>query len=132
MRTLLVVLLLASSLVAQSTAPTPSPAPQAPAGHGMLNNPEKFADAHLAAVDRAVTLTDAQKPKLRAIFLDEAKKLGTILGDATLTDQQRGTKVQSLHFATIHRVAAELTAEQREKFFNFMPEARPRPGVVQN
>ncbi len=126
MRTLLAILFLSATLLAQT------PAPQPPAGHGILNNPEKFADAHLAAVDRAVTLTDAQKPRLRAIFLDEAKRLGTILGDAALTDQVRGRKIQSLHLATVHRVAVELTPQQREKFFNFMPEARPRPGVVQN
>ena len=121
MRTFIAILILAASMLAQ-----------APAGHGILGNPEKFADAHLAAVDRAVTLTDAQKPRLRVIFVNEAKKLGTIFGDASLTDVQRQRSIQSLHLATVHQVAAELTPEQREKFFNFMPEARPRPGVVQN
>jgi Spy/CpxP family protein refolding chaperone len=130
MRTLVLVLVLATSLLAQSGPP--SPAPQAPAGHGILGNPEKFADAHLSAIDKAVTLTDEQKPRLRAIFVSEAKRLGKILTDSTITDEQRQRSVQSLHLATIHQVATQLTPEQREKFFNFMPEARPRPGVVQN
>ena len=129
MRTLFVVLILATSMLAQSVPPT-QPNSQAP--QSILSNPEKFADAHLAAVDRAVTLTDAQKPRLRAIFLDEAQKLGRVLGDTKVTDDQRQRSIQSLHLATVHLVAAELTPEQRQKFFNFMPEARPRPGVVQN
>jgi Spy/CpxP family protein refolding chaperone len=130
MRTLLVVLILAASLLAQSSPQ--APLPQAPAGHGILGNPEKFADAHLNAIDKAVTLTDEQKPRFRVVFVNEAKKLGTIFSDTKLTDEQRQRSVQSLHLTTIHLVAAELTPEQREKFFNFMPEARPRPGVVQN
>jgi Spy/CpxP family protein refolding chaperone len=134
MRRLVFFLVIATSLLAQSGPQTqqPSQAPQAPAGHGILGNPEKFADAHLAAIDKAVTLSDEQKPRLRAIFVNEAKKLGKILTDSTITDDQRQRSVQSLHLATIHQVATELTPEQREKFFNFMPEARPRPGVVQN
>jgi Spy/CpxP family protein refolding chaperone len=132
MRTLLVILVLATSLAAQSAQQPPAQPQQAPAGHGILGNPEKFADAHLSAIDKAVTLTDEQKPRLRAIFVNEAKKLGTILTDANVTDIQRQRNIQSLHLATIHQVATELTPDQREKFFNFMPEARPRPGVVQN
>lgn len=122
MRTLLILFLLSASLFAQS----------APQGHSILGNPEKFADAHLAAVDRAVTLSDEQKPKVRAIFVTEAKNLGALLSDATISDDQRQRKLQSLHLTTLHLVAKELTPEQQKKFFNFMPEARPRPGVVQN
>jgi hypothetical protein len=55
-----------------------------------------------------------------------------IFNDATLSDEQKGRSIQSLHLTTLHLVAAELTQEQRQKFFNFMPDARPRPGVVQN
>lgn len=130
MRPILIVLLLASSLLAQSAPQTPSP--QAPAGHGILGNPEKFADAHLNAVDKAVSLTDEQKPRVRTVFVNEAKKLFSIFNDATLSGEQKGHSIQSLHLTTLHLVAAELTPEQRQKFFNFMPEARPRPGIVQN
>jgi hypothetical protein len=122
MRTLFAILVLSISLLAQT----------APAGHGILGNPEKFADAHLAAVDRAVVLTDQQKPKVRAIFVTEATKLGTLFTDATISDDQRQRSLQSLHLTTLHLVAKELTPEQQKKFFNFMPEASPRPGVVQN
>jgi Spy/CpxP family protein refolding chaperone len=66
------------------------------------------------------------------VFVNEAKKLVSIFNDATLTDEQKGRSIQSLHLTTLHLVAVELTPEQRQKFFNFMPEARPRPGVVQN
>jgi Spy/CpxP family protein refolding chaperone len=132
MRTLIATLLLAASLLAQTAAPSPTPAPQAPAGHSILGNPEKFADAHLAAVDRAVALTDEQKPKIRTIFVTEATKLGVIFADNTISQDQRQRSLQSLHMTTLHLVAKELTPEQQKKFFNFMPEARPRPGVVQN
>jgi Spy/CpxP family protein refolding chaperone len=131
MRPILIVLILATSLLAQSV-PQQTPPPQAPAGHGILGNPEKFADAHLAALDKAISLSDEQKPRVRSVFVNEARKLVSIFNDATLTDQQKGRSIQSLHLTTLHLVAAELTPEQRQKFFNFMPEARPRPGVVQN
>jgi Spy/CpxP family protein refolding chaperone len=133
MRPLLIVLVvLASSLLAQSAPQSQTPPPQAPAGHGILGNPEKFADAHLAAVDKAVSLSDQQKPRVRTVFVNEAKKLFAIFNDSTLSDEQKGRSIQSLHLTTLHLVAAELTQEQRQKFFNFMPDARPRPGVVQN
>jgi Spy/CpxP family protein refolding chaperone len=133
MRPLLIVLVvLASSLLAQSAPQSQTPPPQAPAGHGILGNPEKFADAHLTALDKAVSLTDEQKPRVRTVFVNEAKRLMAIFNNTTLTDDQRGRSIQSLHLTTLHLVAAELTQEQRQKFFNFMPDARPRPGVVQN
>ncbi len=129
MRPLIFVVLLSAALFAQ--APPPQSQPQAPAGHSILSNPEKFADAHVSALDRAVKLTDEQRPKVRAIFVDEAKRLGKIMSDASITDAQRQNSIQSLHLATIHRVAAELTPEQREKYFQTQP-PKPRPGVVQN
>jgi Spy/CpxP family protein refolding chaperone len=133
MRPLLIVLVVfASSLLAQSAPQSQTPPPQAPAGHGILGNPEKFADAHLTALDKAVSLTDEQKPRVRTVFVNEAKRLMAIFNNTTLTDDQRGRSIQSLHLTTLHLVAAELTQEQRQKFFNFMPDARPRPGVVQN
>jgi Spy/CpxP family protein refolding chaperone len=132
MRPIFIVLILATSLLAQSAPQSQAPPPQAPAGHGILGNPEKFADAHLAALDKAISLTDEQKPRVRTVFVNEAKKLVSIFNDATLTDEQKGRSIQSLHLTTLHLVAVELTPEQRQKFFNFMPEARPRPGVVQN
>jgi Spy/CpxP family protein refolding chaperone len=132
MRPILIVLILASSLLAQSAPQSQTPPPQAPAGHGILGNPEKFADAHITALDKAVALTDEQKPRVRTVFVNEAKKLIAIFNDATLSDEQKGRSIQSLHLTTLHLVAAELTQEQRQKFFNFMPDAQPRPGVVQN
>ncbi len=108
-------------------------APSAPSGHSILSDPNAFADAHLSALDRAVHLTDEQKPKVRAVFIDEANRLGKILGDTKMTDERRQSALQALHMATIHRVAAELTPEQRQKYFNTQPPQPRQPkGTVQN
>src|SRR3569832_880113 len=103
MRTLVALLLLSATLFAQ-----------APSGHSILGNPEKFADAHLAAVDRAVMLSDEQKPKVRAIFVTEATKLGQLFNDSSLTQEQRQRGLQSLHMTTLHLVAKELTPDQQK------------------
>jgi hypothetical protein len=60
-----------------------------PPGHQMLALPDAFADGHLAALDKQVSLSPDQKPQLRAVFLQEGKELFAIFGDTTLSDAQK-------------------------------------------
>ena len=130
MRTFAIILALSASLLAQSAAPQTSPS--APPGHSILGDPNKFADAHVNSLDRVVTLTDQQRPKVRAIFFDEAQRLGKIMTDQSITDEKRQNSLQSLHLATMHRVAMELTPEQREKYWGKQPPPKRREPTVQN
>lgn len=81
----------------------------------MLASPETFADGHLAALDRRVQLTDEQKPKIRALFLDEGKQLFALLSSSSLTPEQKQAGIQKLHLQTAAKVNSILTAEQRRR-----------------
>lgn len=85
-----------------------------PPGHQMLSSPDAFADGHLAALDKQVTLTAEQKPKVRAVFLQEAKELFAVFGDKTLTQEQKQARIQQLHVTARDQVWNLLTQEQRK------------------
>ena len=55
----------------------------------MLSSADAFADGHLAALDKQVTLTTEQKPKVRAVFLQEANELFAVFGDKSTTQEQK-------------------------------------------
>ena len=95
-----------------------------PPGHQMLSSPDAFADGHLAALDKQVSLTAEQKPKLRAVFLDEANQLFAVFGDKSLTQEQKQARIQQLHVATQSKVWGLLTHEQRKAMSE---SSAPRP-----
>jgi Spy/CpxP family protein refolding chaperone len=103
---------------AQSTGPIPP-------GHRMLSSPEAFADGHLAALDKQVNLTAEQKPKVRAVFMEEAEELFAIFGDKNMTQEEKQTRIQQIHVTARTLVWNLLTHEQR-KLMNEGPEP-PRP-----
>jgi Spy/CpxP family protein refolding chaperone len=96
-----------------------------PPGHQMLSSPEAFADGHLAALDKQVSLTTEQKPKLRAVFLQEANELFAVFGDKSMTQEQKQARIQQLHVATRDKVWGLLTNEQR-KMMTVPPAPPPR------
>ncbi|HVO78374.1 MAG TPA: hypothetical protein VMT39_00005 [Candidatus Bathyarchaeia archaeon] len=96
-----------------------------PPGHQMLSSPDAFADGHLAALDKQVSLTAEQKPKVRAVFLDEANQLFAVFGDKAMTQEQKQARIQQLHVATQSKVWSLLTHDQR-KAISESP-APPRP-----
>ena len=93
-----------------------------PPGHQMLSSPDAFADGHLAALEKQVTLTAEQKPKLREVFLDEGKQLFAIFGNKSMSQEQKQAHIQQLDVTTQSKVWSLLTHEQRKR----MSEA-PRP-----
>jgi len=96
-----------------------------PPGHQMLSSPDAFADGHLAALERQVGLSPEQKPKLRAVFLQEANDLFAVFGDARLSEAQKQARIQQLHLATQSKVWNLLTHEQRKQMSE--SPAPPRP-----
>jgi|SRR5208337_417201 len=85
-----------------------------PPGHQMLSSPDAFADGHLAALDKQVKLTDEQKPKVRAVFLQEANQLFAVFGDKNMTQEQKQARIQQIHVAARDKVWGLLTHEQRK------------------
>ena len=96
-----------------------------PPGHQMLASPDAFADGHVAALDKQVKLTAEQKPKVRAVFLQEANELFAVFGDKTMTQEQKQARIQQLHLTTQSKIWGLLTHEQR-KTMTEGPEP-PRP-----
>jgi len=96
-----------------------------PPGHQMLADPEKFADGHLAALDQKVQLTADQKPKLRAVFLAEGKRLFALLNDPNIPLEQKQAGIEKVHLETASKVNSMLTPEQRRRAAP--PEERPAP-----
>ena len=96
-----------------------------PPGHQMLASPAAFADGHLAALDKQVSLSEDQKPKLRAVFLQEGNDLFAVFGDRSLSDAQKQTRIQQIHVATRDKVWGLLTHEQRKQMSE--SPATPRP-----
>jgi len=85
-----------------------------PPGHQMLSSPDAFADGHLAALDKQVKLTAEQKPKVRAVFLQEANALFAVFGDSTMTQEQKQAHIQQIHIKARDEVWNLLTHEQRK------------------
>jgi Spy/CpxP family protein refolding chaperone len=121
-RTAILLALTISVLAVTALAQNPGGVPP---GHQMLSSPAAFADGHLAALDKQVALTAEQKPKVRAVFLQEAKELFVVFGDKTLTQEQKQARIQQLHVTARDQVWNLLTHEQR-KLMNEGP-TPPRP-----
>lgn len=114
----LILLLAAFAVVAQTSGGMPP-------GHQMLSSPDAFADGHLAALDKQVNLSSEQKPKLRAVFLQEAKELFSVFGDNSLTQEQKQVRIQRIHIVARNQVWDLLTAEQRKLMNEGPPPPRP-------
>lgn len=117
-------------LVLSTLAGAQHPIPQPPRSHGIMGNADAFADAHVSALDRQVGLSNEQKVQVRAIFTEEARRLGAIMNDASLTLEQRQARLQKLHVESRERVVQVLTPEQRSRMPqppSSMPAPTPAP-----
>lgn len=114
---LLILLFASIGLAAQSSGMPP--------GHQMLANPDKFADGHIAALDRQLHLSAEQKTKLRPVFLAEGQQLFAVLDSNTLSNEQKQAAIEKLHADTAAKVDSLLTPEQRRQFAPTQQTAHP-------
>lgn len=77
----------------------------------------------LDRIDKAVTLTDDQKPKVKAVLEDTDKKSQEIRRDSSLSREDRMAKMQPIMDAQDKKLKEILTADQYKKY-----EEMPRPG----
>lgn len=54
----------------------------------MLSSPDAFADGHLAALDKQLSLAEDLKPPLREVLRQEGQQLIAILGDSSLRSRR--------------------------------------------
>ena len=74
--------------------------------------PEKRA----ANLGELLTLTDEQKPKVQAIFVEQDKQSFALWADESLTDAARIRKIAELRDATTRKIRDLLTDEQKKKY----------------
>ncbi len=103
----LFLLLVSLTLVARSQ--------NAPSGHQMLGDADKFADGHVAALDQQLHLSKAQKEKLRPIFLAEGQQLMAVMNNDKLSMDQKQSAISKLHLETAAKVNSVLTPQQRQQ-----------------
>ena len=88
-------------------------------GRGMMT-PE----ARVAAIDKAVTLTDDQKTKITAIYTDDAKKMADLRASQ---DPDMRTKMTAMRTDENTKIKALLTDDQKPKYDAYlasMPQGR--------
>ena len=88
-------------------------------GRGMMT-PE----ARVAAIDKAVTLTDDQKTKITALLTDDAKKMADLRASQ---DPDMRTKMMAMRTDENTKIKALLTDDQKPKFDTYlasMPQGR--------
>ena len=115
MLTILVVLTAGLLLANQA-----SQAPQAPAAsqaqNAMGTHPEFSPEAHLQMLTEKLNLTDDQKAKVKPILESQAQQMKAVHEDASLSQEQRKSKMKAIHESTHDQINAVLTPEQQAKW----------------
>ena len=80
-------------------------------------------DARMERLTTELSLTDAQKPKVKAVLEDTQKKMRELRDDSSLSQDQRREKFTALREEESKALKPILTPEQMEKYKNL-----PQPG----
>lgn len=120
---------LPAARAADETQPTPTPAPAAapnadqpaarPERRGRWMDPAE----QLKHLTEYLTLTADQQAKILPILKDRQTKIQALMGDDSLSREDRRAKMMELGKASQDQIRAQLTPDQQQKF-----DAMPRPG----
>jgi len=86
-------------------------------------------EARVAAIDKAVTLTDDQKTKITAIYTEDAKKMEDL---RAAQDPDMRTKMMAMRADENAKIKLLLTDDQKPKFDAYLaslPQGRPGGGT---
>ena len=111
---LTVLLLLAAFLTFAHTSQEPQ-APTPDKHAGMHDNAQSL-DQHLQMLSEKLNLTDDQKAKIKPILQDQMQQMKAVREDSSLSQEQKRTKMKSIHDSSFDQVNAVLTPEQQTKF----------------
>src|SRR6266478_9529554 len=81
----------------------------------------------LQAAVESLSLTDDQKAKVKDIFADAKTKRQAVSNDASLSDEQKKTKMKALHSSTMAKLNEVLTPEQQTELKSKMESAKAKP-----
>lgn len=111
---ILTILVLAGGLTfAQTSQESAAPTPDKHAG--MHHNGES-ADQHLQMLSEKLNLTDDQKATLKPILQDQMLQMKAAREDSSLSQEQKRTKMKSIHESLHDQINAVLTPDQQAKF----------------
>ncbi len=102
--------LVAGSLLACATLATAQDAKESKKGRG------PSVQQRLDQMSEQLNLTDAQKPKVKAVLEENAKKMQELRGDTSLSQEQRREKMQAMREEQTKKFKEILTPEQYEKY----------------
>jgi Spy/CpxP family protein refolding chaperone len=75
-----------------------------------------------------LTLTDAQKPKVKTVLEDSSKKRQELYADTTVAQDQKRPKMREIMDDQNKKMKEILTPEQNEKYTKWMEENRGKGG----
>lgn len=116
--TLLLVLTTGLLLIGQDAAPQSPQTSQTPMGSTAASP-----DAHFQMLSEKLNLTDEQKTKLKPMFEQQGQQLKAVKDDTALSQEQKKTKMKSIHESFSDQINAVLTPEQQTKFKEMKQEA---------
>lgn len=116
----LVAALALGSLLACTTIASAQEAPKESKKGGRFS-PE----ARLQQLTEQLNLTDAQKPKVKAVLEDTSKKMQEVRADTSLSQEQRREKMRPIIEDQNKKMKEILTPEQYEKYQTMPRQGRP-------
>ena len=88
---------------------------QTPDKHAGMHH-EESADQHLQMLSEKLNLTDDQKAKVKPVLQDQMQQMKAVREDSSLSEEQKRTKMKSIHESMHEQINAVLTPEQQVKF----------------
>jgi len=108
----ILVLLAAGLTFAQPSQESQAPTPDKHAGM----HHEESADQHLQMLSEKLNLTDDQKAKVKPVLQDQMQQMKAVREDSSLSEEQKRTKMKSIHESMHEQINSVLTPEQQVKF----------------
>jgi hypothetical protein len=131
-RSLLVTAAVAASTFSLVSAQTPPPAPSdatAPAA-APTDRLQARVDHRVHKLTKSLALSDAQQVQVKSILLAEAYQTKTIFENKSLSRDDRHTQVQALHEATLPKLEAVMTPDQKAKLDAMIRHEQDRVAAV--
>lgn len=83
-------------------------------------------DEQVTALTEHLKLTDAQKPKVKAILEEQQKKMQELRGDTGLSQEDRRSKATAMREETNKKMKEVLTPEQFKQYEEYLQQQRGR------
>ena len=109
---LTILVLFAGLTFVQASQEQQAPTPDKHAG--MHHNVESV-DQLLQTLSEKLNLSDDQKAKIKPILQDQMQQMKAVRADSSLSEEQKRTKIKSIHDSSHDRLNAVLTPEQQAK-----------------